>query len=147
VAAALSEKQENYPAARDVYERVLVLYPLFVPAYKPLAILYAGRLNDREKAYQYASKAREADPGDNQVARVLGGLAYERGLYPAAVQLLGQSALANPEDADLFYMLGLAQHKAKMRKEDCRESLAKALLLAPDSSFAGEAKNVLAGFE
>jgi tetratricopeptide (TPR) repeat protein len=81
------------------------------------------------------------------VARILGGVAYERGLYPAAVQFLKQSAQAFPSDGDLYYMLGLAQHQTKASAADCSASLNQALTLAPDSPLAAEAKSVLASMK
>jgi tetratricopeptide (TPR) repeat protein len=146
-AAALKQKQRDDKSARDLYERALALYPSFHPAFQPLASLYAGSLNDRQKAYDLASKAREANPADANTARLLGELSYERGLYPAAILLLKQSAPVFPADADLFYLLGLAQHKTKASADECRKSLTQAMSLAPDSKYASEAKAVLASLK
>jgi len=57
--------------------------------------------------------------------------------------MLKQSAPAFPADAELFYMLGLAQSETRLGRDDCRESLNKALKLNPDSPYAAKAKTVL----
>jgi Tfp pilus assembly protein PilF len=138
----LQELRQDYPAARDVYERILKLRPLFAPAHKSLARIYAANLNDAQKAYDHATKARESYPQDPQVARLLGGLVYQRGEFPRAVQLLKESAPVFPQDAELFYTLGLAHYKLKQGRES-KDALTRALNLAPNSPQAAEARRIL----
>jgi tetratricopeptide (TPR) repeat protein len=138
----LQELRQDYPAARDVYERILKLRPLFAPAHKSLARIYAANLNDAQKAYDHATKARESYPQDPQVARLLGGLVYQRGEFPRAVQLLKESTPAFLQDAELFYTLGLAHYKLKQGRES-KDALTRALNLAPNSPQAAEARRIL----
>lgn len=142
VQGLIQETQSDFPAARDAYERVLRQMPQFTPASKALALLYFERLNDPSKAYDHALKAREAFPQDRQVARVLGMLSYQRGEFARAAELLAESASQFPADANLFYSLGVAQYKLKQSRES-KESLTKALAMAPDSPLAAEAKRLL----
>lgn len=137
------EARQDFASARNTYERILKLFPLFAPANKALAVVYATHLKDPQKAYDFAARAREAFPQDVQVARILGGLAYQRGEFPRAVQLLKESTTAYASDADLFYTLGFAHYKLKQSRES-KEALAKAVALAPTSSFAPEAQKILA---
>lgn len=141
--ALLQESQRDFAGARDTYERILKLHPLFTPANRSLALVYARHLNEPQKAYDYATKAREAFPRDLQVARVLGGLAYQRGEFPRAVQLLKESAPAFANDAELYYTLGMAHYKLKQSRES-KEALNKALAMAPTSASAAEARKIVA---
>ena len=145
VSASKKERQGEFEMARSSYEKILKIYPLFAPANKALAILYREKLNDFAKAYEHASKARELLPQDLQVARLLGGLAYERAEYPRSIQLLKESMAAYSQDAELFYTLGLAHYKLKQPRES-KEAFDKALILAPNSKQAAEARRILAEF-
>lgn len=143
VQALIRETQNDFPAVRDVYERVVKQTPQFTPASKALALLYFERLNDLARAYDHALKAREAFPQDRQVARLLGLISYQRGEFSRAAQLLAESAPQYPTDGNLFYCLGIAQYKLKQSRES-KEALTKALALAPNSPLAAEAKRLLA---
>lgn len=138
----LQESNGDFRGARDSYERVLKIFPTFSPANRSLAVLYASHLGDPAKAYEYATKAREAFPQDLQVARVLGDLAYQRNELPRAVQLLKESVSAYAQDAELFYTLGVAHYKLKQSKES-KDALTKAMSLSPGSPRATEAKRIL----
>jgi tetratricopeptide (TPR) repeat protein len=140
---AVRERAGDYPGARDTYERVLKLLPLFAPADKSLAKLYFEHLHDSTKAYEHANIAREAYPRDLEITRMLGSLAFERGDYSRSVQLLQECAATSRSDGELFYQLGMAQYKLKQNKES-KVSLNKALALAPNSQLASEAKRLLA---
>ena len=142
VSAALQEWAGDFAGARATCERVLKLRPAFTPVNRSLASLYFEHLHNAPKAYEHASRAREAFPRDVQVARILGSLAYERGEYGRAVQLLQECAPSFPSEAEVLYKLGLAQLKLK-RSQESRESLTRALALAPNSPFAPEAKRML----
>lgn len=142
VLGAIREKQGNYAAARDAYERILKQMPLFTPANRALAFIYNDRLNDTAKAYEHALKAREAFPQDTHVARLLGVVSYKRGDYEHAAQLLSECAAQFPKDAELLFYLGSAQYKLKQQAAS-KESLTKALELAPNATWAAEARRIL----
>ena len=63
---------ENFPQARDAYEKVLSINPNFVPALNNLAYLDAERLNDLDKAYELARRARDLQGDDPAIADTLG---------------------------------------------------------------------------
>ena len=142
VSATLQERAGDFAGARDSCERVLKLRPAFTPVNRSLASLYFERLHDAPKAFEHASRAREAFPHDSKVARILGCLAQERGEYGRAVQLLQECAPSFPNDAEVFYNLGMAQYKVKLNKES-RASLTKALAMAPNSPLAAKARQLL----
>ena len=71
--ALLYERMENFPQARDAYEKVLSINPNFVPALNNLAYLDAERLNDLDKAYELARRARDLQGDDPAIAARLVG--------------------------------------------------------------------------
>src|SRR5260370_24540763 len=126
VSAAVQVKNGNFTNAAQAYETVLQRYPLFTPAIRSLGLLAFEHLGDDQKAYPLAVKARESFPDDADVARVLGVLAYRRGDYSRAIQLLAESARQKTHDAELQYYLGMAQYQLKQRVES-KEALQRAL--------------------
>ena len=146
VRAGIQERKGNFPAARDSYERILKATPSFVIAERQLALLYYDRLKSPAEAYPHALKAREALPQDAEVRRLLGILAYERGEFSRAGQLLLGSVARFPNDSEVAYRLGLTQYKLKQSQES-KSNLTKALTLAPNSPLAPEAKRLLASLK
>ena len=141
--ALLRQQQGRLDEARPIYEGILARYPKFTPAMKQLAILYADQGGNDAKGYEFAVKAREAFAGDEQVAKALGKLAYRKGDYRYAAQLLRESAQKRPDDADLFFHLGMACQQLK-QTEEALNALEQALRLGPNAPFAAEATRVLA---
>lgn len=147
VSALVKEQQGNYTAAQETYEAILKVAPLFSPATKNLALLYAQHFADDKRAYDLASKVREMLPDDTDIARMLGILTYRLGKdnsdFARSVQLLRQSALKRSDDSELFYYLGLAQYQTKELQES-KKALERALSLNLEDRFAGNARQVLA---
>ena len=142
VSSLLQEQQGNFKESGRLYERVLVHYPFFTPAIRQLTMLYAEKLGDDQKANELGLKARVAFPDDAELARTLGLLAYRRGDYPRAAQLLKESAQKRSSDAELFYYLGLAHYRLKERDES-KAALQRALALNVQTKFADEARRVI----
>jgi len=63
-----------------------------VPALNNLAYLYAERLNQLDKAYGLARKARALKPEDPASADTLGWILYKRADFEQALTLLKESA-------------------------------------------------------
>jgi tetratricopeptide (TPR) repeat protein len=141
--AVIQERKGNHADARDNYEKVLKLAPLFAPANRALAGLYFNNLKDPQRAFDHAMKAREVFPQDTRNARILGVLSYQRSEFSSAAMLLKESAAKYPEDSEILYCLGLSQFKLKQTGES-KNNLTKALAMAPNSALAPEAKRVLA---
>ena len=57
--ALVYERMQDYPKARDAYEKLLSINPDFVVALNNLACLYTEQLNNLDKAYELARKARD----------------------------------------------------------------------------------------
>lgn len=142
LSALADEQQGKYKEAAGLYDRILARYPLFAPATRNLALLYAEHLGDDRKAFTLASKARESFPADVRLARALGILAYRQGDYSRSAQLLSESTRQAGTDAEGLYYLGMAQYRLKQRDQS-KGTLQRALALNVQPALAEEAKRVL----
>ncbi len=137
-----AERSRDAQEARQAYQTVLARYPQFTPAIKRLAILSAEQLRDEQTAYELGLKARETLRQDAELSRTLGLTLYRRGDYRYAAQLLSESSSAYPNDPDVWYHLGLAQVRAGNTNAG-KQSLSKAITLAPEHALAGEAREAM----
>ena len=129
--------------AIQTYEVVLNHYPDFAPAQKSLVLLYAEDPKNDAKSYPLAIKARQAFPGNPEIAKALGLMAYRQGDYARAGSVLAESAQKLNRDAELMYYLGMAQYQLKNRVQ-CKTALQQALDLNLSGTQAVEAKRILA---
>jgi tetratricopeptide (TPR) repeat protein len=135
--------QKADPAtAVGIYENVLKHYPDFAPAQKQLAVLYSMDARNDAKAYPVAMKAREAFPGDPEVAKALGRIVYRQGNYPLAASLLMECSRTMTTDAVVFYQLGMAEYQLKSRAA-AKTALQRALDLSLPVAESTEAKRIL----
>ncbi len=141
--ALVWEQSGNYPEAKKLYEQALERYPRFAPATRNLAILYANHLDDARTGYRLATEARRTLPEDVELAKALGKLAYWRGEYPYAAQVLKEALQQKGADAEAYYYLGMSQHRLK-QKADSAASLHQALALNLEAKQVEEAERVLA---
>jgi uncharacterized protein HemY len=109
---------------------------------KNLAMIYALRLGDEQKGYDFAMKARSSMPRDAELARTLGILSYRRAEYEGTVQYLDQSIRAQPEDAEAQFYKGMAHYRLK-QKALGEQSLGTALKLKLDAKLQQEARRAL----
>ena len=142
VCARVRESESKYSEAARLYEKTLAQYPTFLPSMKNLALLYFGKLKNDQKAYDFATKAREAFPDDPEIAKTLGVLSYRRKEYSRSAQLLEQSVRQRADDAEIFYFLGMARYRLNQRIQS-KEKLQRALALNSAAEFAEEAKRIL----
>ena len=138
----IQEHQGRVAEAGPLYEKVLASYPLFTPAARQLAILYA-RAGDDAKAFGYAEKARPAFPNDAELAKAAGMVSYRRKDYQRSSQLLNQCVQINRDDAESFYYLGLDYCQLKQPAEG-KKALQRALDLNLPANLAAEARRVIA---
>lgn len=143
VAAAVSEQRGDISGALAAYDKALGSYPRFTPALKRRAILLARENPPTPRAFEAASKAREALPGDPEVAGALGTIHFRRGEFPRAATLLGEAARSPQASPETHYILGLAQGQVG-DKERSRASLQRALDLGLSGEAAAEARTALA---
>jgi tetratricopeptide (TPR) repeat protein len=108
--AMLYEKMDAVPKARETYEKLLALKPDFVPMLNNLAIFYAERIQDLDKAHETARKARTLDANDPAIADTLGWILYKRADYQQALALLVEAAGKAPENLEIQFHLGMANY-------------------------------------
>jgi tetratricopeptide (TPR) repeat protein len=84
--------EKDYEHSRDAYEKLLAVAPGNAIALNNLACVYADHLNQLDKAYPLARQSHDAAPSDPSIDDTLGWILYRRGQYPAALDLLQQSA-------------------------------------------------------
>jgi tetratricopeptide (TPR) repeat protein len=137
------ERMQDYPKARDAYEKLLSINPDLVPALNNLAYLYTERLNDLNKAYDLARKARDLQGQDASVGDTLGWVLYKRGDYQQALTILRESAEKAPENPEIQFHLGMTAYM--MGQTDlAKVALRKAAGAAKDFPGKDESKRRLA---
>ena len=141
--AELQQRDGAIDQAVKTYEKVIADNPLYAPALRQLALLYGQRSTDDPKAYDLATKARQAYPDDPEIAKTLGILNYRRGFYPQSLELLKEAAAKRKDDPDLLYYLGEVYHQLKQYTE-CKETLQRALASNLSPGLADNAKTALA---
>src|SRR5262249_10221117 len=67
--AQILEKKGNVNDAIKLHEKVIAEHPLFGPAIRHLARLYAAHSPDAARAYELALRARNAYPNDPETAK------------------------------------------------------------------------------
>lgn len=141
--ALVYDEMKDYPRARDAYEKLLSTQPNFVPALNNLAYLYTERLNNLDKAYQLAGKARELLGQDASVGDTFGWVLYKRGDYQQALTVLQESASKAADNPEIQFHLGMAAYM--MGQADlARVALRKAATATKDFSGKEESKRRLA---
>src|SRR5438034_7202480 len=86
------EKQGAADKAAAAFEQALKLNPKLGVAVAKLAELNTGPLHNKEKAFEYAKKARELAPADPQIAALVGKVAFESGNFTWAYSILQEAA-------------------------------------------------------
>ena len=137
------EKQGAYNKASAAYEEVLKTNPTLLSATVKLAQLYAGPLQNKDKALAVAKKARELAPADPKVAGILGGIAYQTGNFSWAYNLLQDSASQLPNDAGILHNLAWSAY-AMGKVSEARDAMQRLVNPAPGSAQAEDAKSFLA---
>jgi tetratricopeptide (TPR) repeat protein len=141
--ATMQERDGAVDQALKTYEKIVEGDALFAPAMRRLALLYSQRSPDDPKAISLATKARQAYPGDAEIAKALGILNYRRSYYPQSGELLKEAAAKLKEDPEVLYYLGEVHRQLKQFNE-CKGTLQRALNLNLSAELANEARRALA---
>ncbi len=144
--ALLYERTNDFPKARDAYERLISIDPNFISALNNLAYLYADRLNDLDKAYDLARKARELQRDDPAVADTFGWVLFKRGEYQQALAILQESAAKLPDSPEVQFHLGMTAYMTG-QTDLARVALQKAARATKDFPGKDESKRRLALLE
>jgi len=136
------ETQEAFAKSASTYERAIKINPTLANATLRLAQLYAGPLQNKERALELAKKARDLAPGDAQSAAILGRLASQAGNHVWAYSLLQESSrkLGN-EPAILKDFAWAAYSIGKVA--EARQTMERVSKAAPDSPESREAATFL----
>jgi tetratricopeptide (TPR) repeat protein len=128
------ELRKNYTGARDAYEKVLAIDPTFTSAMNNLAYLYSENLNELDKGFELAQKARELQPNEPHMADTLGWILYKKHQYTWALGLLQESAGNLPTEAEVQFHLGMIHY---MMGEEDQATAALQHSLQIDGKFEG----------
>lgn len=137
------QAQNDSKGAAAQYERILAIRPSFAAAANNLACVYYEKLDQKDKAYELAKRARSLAPKDPSIGDTLGWIAAGRGERKWALTLLKESAEQLPRQPEVLSHLGLCQAWLG-QEEEARATLAKALEIDKDFAGAGEATEMLA---
>jgi tetratricopeptide (TPR) repeat protein len=137
------EKQGAPDKAAAAFEQALKLNPKLTAATTKLAQLYAGPLQNKEKALTYAKKARELAPADPQIAGILGKVAYQSGNFTWSYSLLQEAVRQRQNDPSILHDLAWAAY-ALGKVNEARDAMQKVQANNPDSLQATDAKKFLA---
>ncbi|HEY4300858.1 MAG TPA: tetratricopeptide repeat protein [Candidatus Didemnitutus sp.] len=140
---AIEEERKNFPAAREAYEKIIVLDPRYAPALNNLAYLYSEQLHDNARALRMAQRAREVLPNDAHVADTLGWILYQGGQFTWALALLEESAAKLPDSPAIQFHVAMT-HLALGDETAGRQAFQRALHAANDFDGRTEAEEALA---
>lgn len=114
--ALAAQRRGDFTAAVNDYERVLKLAPRLLPARANLAaaLLQLGRVDEAIANYRLALRQ---DPGNVQIAILLGNTLVLRHSYGEAIALLQPVEKAHPENLDIAFVLGEALIDAQRPSE------------------------------
>ncbi len=130
----LYEQAKKYDSAIASYEKLLAINPNSAVALNNAAVLYSEHLNQLDRAFTLAQKARELFPHQPHMADTLGWILVKRRQLPWALGLLQESAEKLPESAEIQYHLGTV-HYLLGNEDAARTALNAALQL--NQPFAG----------
>jgi putative PEP-CTERM system TPR-repeat lipoprotein len=139
----IQDSLKNYAAARDAYEKVLVINPGFAAALNNLAYLYSQQFNQLDRAAQLAEQARRLYPNDPSVADTLGWIYYRKADYLRALPLVTQAAAAAPSEPEIQCHLGMVCY-ALGQEAPARLAFQRALEGSKDFPGKDEARRRLA---
>ncbi len=141
--ATIRERQKDYAKAREFYEKLLALNPDSVLALNNLSYLYSQQLDQPDKAYELAQRARTLNPGDPSIADTLGWAAYKKGDYQQALNLFQESVGKAPSVPEIQFHLGMANYMMG-DSEAARTAFKNALAAPGDFPSKSEAESRLA---
>jgi len=137
------EKQGEAAKAAMAYEQALKLNPKLLSAALKLAQLYAGPLQKRDKALEFAKKARELAANDAQTAGVLGRIAFQAGNFTWAYSLLQESARQHGDNSGILHDLAMTAY-ALGKVPEARQTMQRSLDASTDAAQSEGAKRFLA---
>jgi tetratricopeptide (TPR) repeat protein len=139
--ATIQEQLKHFDAARDAYEKLLTVSPNVPFALNNLAVLYSEHFGQLDKAYDLATKAKEA-ANEPHIADTLGWILFKRGDYNGALPLLQDSAAKLPNLPEIQFHLGMTYYMLG-EEEPARLALQKAVDAPADFPAKDQARRRL----
>ena len=136
------QKQGAFDKAAAAFEQALKVNPQLFVATTKLAELYAGPLNNNEKALVYAKKARKLAPTDPQTTILLGKIVYQNGNFGWSYSLLQEAARQRRDDPAVLYSLGWSAY-ATGKVNEARDLMQKVAAGDANSHEISDAKKFL----
>jgi tetratricopeptide (TPR) repeat protein len=140
--AMIQEQLKHFDAARDAYEKVLTVAPKVPLALNNLAVLYSEQFGQLDKAYDLATKAKEAE-NEPHIADTLGWILFKRGDYNGALPLLQEAAAKLPTLPQIQFHLGMTYYMLG-EEGPARDALQKAADAPADFPAKDQARRRLA---
>ena len=142
VLGVLEESRGNPGKAEAYYRKALQIQPQEPVAANNLAYRMLVNGENVDVALSLAQTARQAMPNSPSSADTLAWAYYYKGTYEFARDLLEDAVKADPKSATMQYHLGMVYSKLS-DKSSAAAHLKKAVLLAPDSQTAKDARAAL----
>jgi tetratricopeptide (TPR) repeat protein len=136
------ENQKAFAKAAVEYEQALKINPKLLAPLISLAQLNAGPLQNREKALEFAKKARELAPGDAKVAGLLGTIVYHAGNFTWAYSLLQESARQLADNPTVLHDYAWAAYSLG-KVSEARDLMQRAMQAAPAPDISEDGKSFL----
>ncbi|MEI6653537.1 MAG: tetratricopeptide repeat protein [Verrucomicrobiota bacterium] len=108
--AMIHEALNEFLKARVFYEKILAKNPDALVALNNLANIYVQRLDQPDKGYELARKARTLNSTDPAIADTLGWSLYKRRDYPQALALFTEAASKLADLPEVQFHLGMAAY-------------------------------------
>jgi tetratricopeptide (TPR) repeat protein len=141
--AAVSERSGDWQKAAKSYEKALACNTNLVPVMVKLAQLYSSHLNEPERAFELARRARNLDPTDPEVAHTLGRIAFDSARSGADFQwanvLLQESSRHYPDDPEVLYDLAWSAY-AVGQTSNAITAMRKAVSVSPPLRRSDQAR-------
>jgi tetratricopeptide (TPR) repeat protein len=139
--AMINEQLKHFDAARDAYEKLLAVAPNATLALNNLAVLYSEHFGQLDKAYDLATKAKEA-ANEPHIADTLAWILFKRGDYNGALPLLQESVAKLPNLPEIQFHLGMTYYMLG-EEEPARVALQKAVDAPADFPAKDQARRRL----
>jgi tetratricopeptide (TPR) repeat protein len=140
----LEEGRGDESKARVYYKQALQIQPEQPLAANNLAYLMLENDENTDVALSLAQLARRGLPNSSNTADTLAWAYYKKGAYAFARDLLEDALKTNGNNAAMQYHLGMVYSKLE-NKNNAMMHLKKAIVLAPESSSAKDARAALQG--
>ena len=131
----IQEELKAYTAARDAYEKLLAINPKHTLTLNNLAYDYCDHLNQLDKAFELANRARQIAPTNTFVADTFGWVLFRKQEYAQAASAIQESADGQPNHPDVRYHLGMARY---MTGDEAAARAAFEKALQSDKDFTGK---------